>query len=273
MSVRNAAEQSASSPVEGEVWSKAAARAANALAESDRDAQEGIFGEIYLAPEDLRTILDALTTRSVAVSSEAVAAKLGETFTGTCGLYCSAEITEADHQSNLLYAANEVLDLLNQARKPEGAEPVAWQSMDSAPKGAITEDVGCRGESVWFLGRVAERYRAGRPEYIVIKRRGWPNEDSWVCAGETYYMPDFFDAWSPLHAHPAHEAGEVERLRAALRSFIRWGEQQCPCENDLPDPCPLCDASVGNLQGCKAVDQKFPPRILAEARAALEDNS
>lgn len=111
------------------------------------------------------------------------------------------------------------LSLLNQARKPEWAEPVAWQSMDSAPNGAITEDVGCRGESVWFLGRVSERYRAGRPEYIVIKRRGWPNEDSWVCAGETYYMPDFFDAWSPLYAHPAHEAGEVERLRRALEKI------------------------------------------------------
>ncbi|MFH5773546.1 Lar family restriction alleviation protein [Paracoccus sp. NGMCC 1.201697] len=75
-----------------------------------------------------------------------------------------------------------------------------WQQIETAPKGEITEAVGCRGESEWFLGRVAEKYASGRPPFIVIRRRAWPQEDSWTCAGEAYYVPDFFDAWLPIRA-------------------------------------------------------------------------
>jgi hypothetical protein len=78
----------------------------------------------------------------------------------------------------------------------------SWRDIKDAPKGCITEDVGCRGQSEWFIGRVARQYRQGRPPFIVIRRRAWPQEDSWSCAGETCYVPEFFDAWMPLPAPP-----------------------------------------------------------------------
>ncbi len=57
-------------------------------------------------------------------------------------------------------------------------------------------------------------------------------------------------------------------LRGALKAFIDWGQQQCPCRDETPDPCPLCGATVAAGR-CRAVEAKFPPRILADARTAL----
>jgi hypothetical protein len=98
----------------------------------------------------------------------------------------------------------------------DAPEPTGrWQPIETAPKGCITEDVGCRGVSDWFLGRVAKPYRAGRPPFIVIRRRAWPQGDSWTCADETHYVPDFFDGWLPLAAAP--EPTEYERKLAQLK--------------------------------------------------------
>ena len=68
------------------------------------------------------------------------------------------------------------------------------------------------------------------------------------------------------------QARENKRLREALKRFISWGQQQCPCKNEQPNPCPLCFASVENLEACKAVEAKFPPDILRIARAALGES-
>ena len=68
------------------------------------------------------------------------------------------------------------------------------------------------------------------------------------------------------------QAREIERLRKALKRFISWGQQQCPCKNEQPNPCPLCFASVENLEACKAVEAKFPHDILRKARAALGES-
>lgn len=66
-------------------------------------------------------------------------------------------------------------------------------------------------------------------------------------------------------------AAEAKLARAVevVRSIIKWGDSRCPCYNDLPDPCPLCDASVANLEGCKAAEKTFPPRLLADMRQTL----
>ena len=50
------------------------------------------------------------------------------------------------------------------------------------------------------------------------------------------------------------------RLRDALTKVVDWAQRRCPCENEQPNPCPLCGASVENLEACKAVDETFPPR-------------
>jgi len=63
--------------------------------------------------------------------------------------------------------------------------------------------------------------------------------------------------------------GENERLRAALRKVEWWAQQKCPCHEETPNPCPLCGASVENLEACKAVESVFPRDLLADIRAAL----
>ena len=58
-------------------------------------------------------------------------------------------------------------------------------------------------------------------------------------------------------------------LLAALRGFLRWADQKCPCVNEQPNPCTLCGASVENLEACKAADETLPKRLLSDARAAI----
>lgn len=86
---------------------------------------------------------------------------------------------------------------------------IDWRPMETAPEGEITDDVGCRGASEWFLGRPAQKYADFRPPFIVIRRRAWPQGDNWECAGQAFYVPSFFDAWAPLDAlHPDTERAE-----------------------------------------------------------------
>jgi len=54
-----------------------------------------------------------------------------------------------------------------------------------------------------------------------------------------------------------------------LRDVIRWAESRCPCHEETPDPCTLCDATVASGT-CKAVDATFPRKLLGDMRAALE---
>lgn len=97
------------------------------------------------------------------------------------------------------------------ARPQSAAVRDGWQPIKTAPKGEVTEDAGCRGASEWFLGRVAPKYAAFRPPYIVIRRRAWPQEDSWSCAGEADYVPAFFDAWAPISAALSSEGTNGHR--------------------------------------------------------------
>lgn len=64
-------------------------------------------------------------------------------------------------------------------------------------------------------------------------------------------------------------AAERAELVQALHGFVRWANAKCPCENEQPNPCPLCGASVENFEGCKAADQTLPRELLEAARAAI----
>ncbi|KQS84278.1 hypothetical protein ASG58_21140 [Rhizobium sp. Leaf383] len=57
--------------------------------------------------------------------------------------------------------------------------------------------------------------------------------------------------------------------RALLRRIEHWAQTKCPCKNEQPNPCPLCGASVENLEPCKAVENIFPRDILRELRDIL----
>lgn len=61
----------------------------------------------------------------------------------------------------------------------------------------------------------------------------------------------------------------VGSLTDMLRKVLSWGEARCPCRNEQPNPCPLCGASVENLEGCKSAENTFPPALLAELRHVL----
>lgn len=112
----------------------------------------------------------------------------------------AGEKTAVAAWATLAYA---VADAMLAARSPApeaSPQNISWRPMGTAPKGLPSEDAGCRSASEWFLGRVAPECADGRPPFIVIRRRGWPHEDSWECAGETYYVPRFFDAWAELNS-------------------------------------------------------------------------
>ncbi len=51
-----------------------------------------------------------------------------------------------------------------------------------------------------------------------------------------------------------------------LNKVEHWASTRCPCENEEPNPCPLCGASVENLEACKAVENIFPRDLLREIR-------
>lgn len=88
-----------------------------------------------------------------------------------------------------------------------------------------------------------------------------------ATTGDLEPMPAV-DLIDDSHALDALPAAPVDALRKALQAFLTWGESQCPCRDETPDPCPLCGASVAEGT-CKAAESKFPRAILEDARAAL----
>ena len=54
-----------------------------------------------------------------------------------------------------------------------------------------------------------------------------------------------------------------------LGLVLKWAEGRCPCENELPNPCPLCGASVENLEACKSAENTLPTSLLRKIRMAL----
>ena len=62
---------------------------------------------------------------------------------------------------------------------------------------------------------------------------------------------------------------ENKRLADTIQSVLTWADQRCPCHNEQPNPCPLCGASVENLEACKSAENTFPRRLLSEIRDTL----
>jgi hypothetical protein len=66
---------------------------------------------------------------------------------------------------------------------------------------------------------------------------------------------------------------ENERLRAALCNLgleiSNWAASRCPCEDDKPDPCPLCGARAES-DACRALDASLPDRVLGALHRARE---
>lgn len=59
-----------------------------------------------------------------------------------------------------------------------------------------------------------------------------------------------------------------DALQKIVNSVLTWAEQRCPCKNEQPNPCPLCGASVENLEPCKSAENTIPRHLLADLRRA-----
>ena len=70
----------------------------------------------------------------------------------------------------------------------------------------IKDDAGCRGPSEWFMAKPSTKYGSAAPA-VVVRRRAWPQDDHWEDNGETYYRPDYFDAWRPLSLYTTAPPG------------------------------------------------------------------
>lgn len=78
------------------------------------------------------------------------------------------------------------------------------------------------------------------------------------------------DTWAALKRMAKAENDallECDKLRAALDAAERllklirhWANSKCPCENETPDPCPLCGSSVAEGR-CKALEETLPRNI------------
>lgn len=73
----------------------------------------------------------------------------------------------------------------------------------------------------------------------------------------------------PFRARAEVAETRVKELEAGLRKTVGWAESRCPCVNDEPNPCPLCGASVENLEVCKSAENTLPRQLLIDLRALL----
>lgn len=124
-----------------------------------------------------------------------------------------------------------------EARNHTAATPVAWMPIESAPKGVPTKDVGCRGESEWFLGKPSGKYPQSAP-FVAICRRAWPQDDSWKDAGDTHYRPDYFSEWCPIETSHPPATDVAEQDDTAL--LERLADEACKRlgidPNEIVDP-------------------------------------
>jgi hypothetical protein len=64
------------------------------------------------------------------------------------------------------------------------------------------------------------------------------------------------------------ENAQKGSLQKVVNAVLTWAELRCPCHNDQPNPCPLCGASVENLEPCKSAENTLPRHLLTVLRRA-----
>ncbi len=122
--------------------------------------------------------------------------------------------------------------------------PTKWQPIIGAPKGEVTEDCGCRGNSIWFLGL------SDNGDEIEICRRAWPHEDCWKDREETYYSANWFTHWKPMN----NSADFVVLSKSIMEQVIKV-IQSC--------------ASTYEPLSCLDDAREFLPRLLTETQVKL----
>jgi hypothetical protein len=93
------------------------------------------------------------------------------------------------------------------------------------------------------------------------------NKDTYTWMDPRHVL-NLLDLIDKLEAGKCTHAAGVVEMAAALDDIKLWASKRCPCENDEPGICPLCDADVSKDR-CMAVDVSFPKRIREQIDAAL----
>lgn len=73
-----------------------------------------------------------------------------------------------------------------------------------------------------------------------------------------------------LEARAVSAEAALATSRAVLLDVLHWGDARCPMRDDDPRACPLCGASVANLEPCKSAERTFPPDLLSRIRSLKE---
>lgn len=93
-------------------------------------------------------------------------------------------------------------------------------------------------------------------------------------AGGPVYRPDQAEVAAAgeciadLRAKLVAAEADRDRLLSILDDVRAWAEHRCPCENEKPDPCPLCgELADGGI--CRSVEKSFPGDLGERIRHAL----
>ncbi|RWO22860.1 hypothetical protein [Mesorhizobium sp.] len=102
--------------------------------------------------------------------------------------------------------------------------------------------------------------------FAVVRRPLDESEAAMHRANKTDPFEDLAKRLIASFAPPKPE-GIVEALREAVNKTLSWAEQRCPCNNDEPRICPLCQADVAK-DGCLSAENTIPRQLLHDLRAA-----
>jgi hypothetical protein len=74
-------------------------------------------------------------------------------------------------------------------------------------------------------------------------------------------------------AEPLIVARERATAVSLLDEIMNWSRQRCPCENEKPDPCPLCGARVNDPDGVCKAGVVLPDRLFSKIAAAIRSGN
>lgn len=67
----------------------------------------------------------------------------------------------------------------------------------------------------------------------------------------------------------AHLISAAPDMYEVLQALLLWADSQCPCRDELPNPCPLCGARADAPDACKSVEAIFPRVLLTTLQNSL----
>lgn len=151
------------------------------------------------------------------------------------------------------------------AKAMEGVTPGPWKVDDEHDD----YEIAIFGRPTWKCTRygVEGEWDVAHIEVINDRAEETKANAAYIAACNPVAMREVLDLARQAEAME-REMAEKDAIQKVLNSVLTWAEQRCPCENEQPNPCPLCGASVENLEACKSAENTIPRSLLAELRRA-----